>query len=45
MRNPGNYRLVSLTSAPGISIEIVIKNKVIKHLGDQDLIGTDHHGV
>ncbi|CAM5143906.1 unnamed protein product [Eretmochelys imbricata] len=42
--DPGNYRLVSLTSVPGKLVETIVKNKIVRHLEEHKLLGKSQHG-
>ncbi|XP_053112296.1 calcium uptake protein 3, mitochondrial isoform X3 [Hemicordylus capensis] len=42
--DPGNYRPVSLTSVPGKLMESILKDKIVKHLEEQALLGVSQHG-
>ncbi|CAM4650296.1 unnamed protein product [Lepidochelys olivacea] len=42
--DPGNYRLVSLTSVPGKLVETIVKNKIGKHIDEHHLLGKSQHG-
>jgi hypothetical protein len=42
--DPGNYRLVSLTSVPCKLLESIIKDKLIDHLLENSLIYDSQHG-
>jgi hypothetical protein len=43
-KDPGNYRPVSLTSIPCKILETVIKNHLMKHLVERNLIRDTQHG-
>lgn len=42
--NPGNYRPVSLTSVPGKILEKIVKDRVMEHLEQHNLIIPEQHG-
>jgi hypothetical protein len=42
--DPGNYRPVSLTSVPCKVLESIVKDRIMNHLLDNDLIGESQHG-
>lgn len=42
--NSGNYRPISLTSVPGKLLESIIKDKIVTHLEENELIGKSQHG-
>jgi hypothetical protein len=42
--DPGDYRPVSITSAPSRALEALIRRKLLKHLNDNDLITKRQHG-
>ncbi|XP_053141296.1 tripartite motif-containing protein 66 isoform X2 [Hemicordylus capensis] len=42
--DPGNYRPVSLTSVPDKLMENILKDKIVKHIEEQDLLGEKQHG-
>ncbi|CAM4589167.1 unnamed protein product [Lepidochelys kempii] len=42
--NPGNYKLVSLTSGPGKIMEQVLKESILKHLEERRVIRNSQHG-
>ncbi|CAM5094205.1 unnamed protein product [Eretmochelys imbricata] len=42
--DPGNYRPVSLTSVPGKVVETVIKNNIIRHIDEHNVLRKSQHG-
>uniref|UniRef100_K7F032 Reverse transcriptase domain-containing protein n=1 Tax=Pelodiscus sinensis TaxID=13735 RepID=K7F032_PELSI len=40
----GNYRLVSLTSVPGKLVETIVKNKIVRHVEEHNLLDKSQHG-
>uniref|UniRef100_K7F0M2 Reverse transcriptase domain-containing protein n=1 Tax=Pelodiscus sinensis TaxID=13735 RepID=K7F0M2_PELSI len=42
--DPGNYRPVSLTSVPGKLVETIVKNKIVKHVEEHNLLDKSQHG-
>ncbi|CAM4564109.1 unnamed protein product [Caretta caretta] len=42
--DPGNYRPVSLTSVLGKLVEIIVKNKIVRHVEEHKLLGKSQHG-
>ncbi|KAG6938185.1 hypothetical protein G0U57_007088, partial [Chelydra serpentina] len=42
--DPGNYRPVSLTSVPGKLFETIVKNKIVRHIDEHNLLGNSQHG-
>ncbi len=42
--DPGNYRLVSLTSVPCKVLESIVKDRIMNNLLDNGLIGESQHG-
>ncbi|PKU45707.1 rna-directed dna polymerase from mobile element jockey- hypothetical protein [Limosa lapponica baueri] len=42
--DPGNYRLISLTSTPGKVMEQLILDVISKHVEEKKLIGSGQHG-
>ncbi|CAM5088479.1 unnamed protein product [Eretmochelys imbricata] len=42
--DPGNYRLVSLTSVPGKLVETIVKNKIVRHIEEHKLLRKSQHG-
>ena len=44
MQEPGNYRLISLTSVVCKIMERLVKGRLVTHLGTNNLIGDSQHG-
>ncbi|CAM4642329.1 unnamed protein product [Lepidochelys kempii] len=42
--DPGNYRPVSLTSVPGKLVETIIKNNIVRHIDEHNLLRKSQHG-
>uniref|UniRef100_A0A8C3FHN3 Reverse transcriptase domain-containing protein n=1 Tax=Chrysemys picta bellii TaxID=8478 RepID=A0A8C3FHN3_CHRPI len=42
--DPGNYRPVSLTSVPGKLVQTIVKNKIVRHTEEHNLLGKSQHG-
>ncbi|CAM5159894.1 unnamed protein product [Natator depressus] len=42
--DPGNYRLVSLTSVPDKLVETIVKNKIVSHIAEHKLLCKSQHG-
>ena len=43
-KNPGKYRPISLTSVPCKLLEKIIRDKIVKHMTDNDLFSKAQHG-
>ncbi|CAM5079620.1 unnamed protein product [Natator depressus] len=41
--DPGNYRPVSLTSLSGKLVETIVKNKIVRHIDEHNLLGNSQH--
>ncbi|CAM5074984.1 unnamed protein product [Natator depressus] len=41
--DPGNYRLVSLTSVPGKLVETIVKNEIVRHIEKHQLLCKSQH--
>ncbi|CAM5084504.1 unnamed protein product, partial [Eretmochelys imbricata] len=42
--DPGNYRLVSLSSISGKLVETIVKNKIVRHIEEHKLLRKSQHG-
>ncbi|CAM5134540.1 unnamed protein product [Natator depressus] len=42
--DPGNYRPVSLTSVPGKLVVTIVKDKIVRHIDEHNLLGNSQHG-
>ncbi len=42
--DPGDYRPVSLTSVPCLMLEAIVKDRMMSHLLENNLIGDSQHG-
>ncbi|CAM5134364.1 unnamed protein product [Natator depressus] len=43
--DPGNYRPVSLTLVPGKMVETIIKNNIVKHIDEHNLLRKSQHSL
>ncbi|CAM5088245.1 unnamed protein product [Natator depressus] len=42
--DPGNYRPISLTSVLGKLVKTIIKNNIVRHIGEHNLLRKSQHG-
>lgn len=45
MKDPGNYRFVSVTLVPGKVMEPITLSAIMKHMRDTQVIRPNQHGV